>query len=214
MKSKLIFKALLVMILGITLGNLGGCASYNGGGDAAGWEHVHNEMIVAGIVMAPIAIALAPITLPVSLIQNSVNNHNEFEQQQRREHMRNAIVQTEFLPLEDNQFSFPTLYYHHDTFRAWIPVSKTQLTHTDNVNQLSLQYQPIFENLVNQSQVSPGLTQDWRAYRYDDTHWMFFNQQCEALGINDGHHYHELDTTMKAQLQVIQLQHLCETPGN
>jgi hypothetical protein len=214
MKSKSLFKIFLVMILGISLGNLGGCASYNGGGDAAGWAQMENEMIVATIVMAPIAIALSPITLPVSMIQNSVNNHNEFEQQQQREHMRNAIVQTQFLPLDDNQFSFPILYYHNDTFRAWIPVSKTQLTHTNDVNALSLKYQTIFEKLVNQSQVSPGLTQDWRAFRYDDTHWMFFNQQCEALGVNDGSHYHELDAQMKTQLQVIQLQHLCEAPGN
>jgi hypothetical protein len=214
MKSKSLFKIFLVMILGISLGNLGGCASYNGGGDAAGWAQMENEMIVATIVMAPIAIALSPITLPVSMIQNSVNNHNEFEQQQQREHMRNAIVQTQFLPLDDNQFSFPILYYHNDTFRAWIPVSKTQLTHTNDVNALSLKYQTIFEKLVNQSRVSPGLTQDWRAFRYDDTHWMFFNQQCEALGVNDGSHYHELDAQMKTQLQVIQLQHLCEAPGN
>lgn len=199
----------LITVLSISLS---GCASYNGGGDAAGWAHAENEMIIAGIVMAPIAIALTPITLPASLIQNSLNNHDEFEQQELNKHMRNAIVQTAFLPLDDNQFSFPALSFHHQTYHAWIPVMKNEISNPASLNRLEQQYHDVFENVVNQSQNHQELSDGWRAYQYDNKNWMFFSEQCEPLGINNGKNYQSLTSQMKQDFLTIKLQQLCETP--
>lgn len=202
------FKSITTILIGSLSFSLAGCASYSGGGEASGWANAEREVLIQGAVMVPLAIVMLPITLPYTLVKEGLkNDNNQFNEQKRDLNIH--YVEVNFLSLNQDEYSMPTLYYNRVTqqYRAWIPVYESEFKDKDKANDLKQKYSTVFSNMA----LTIPSEDNWIAYQYKKDTWLILDQGCQSQGIYSHKTFNQnINTTEHKNDEILNIELLCK----
>lgn len=181
--------------------SLVGCANYSGGGEASGWANAEREVLIEGAVMLPLAVVMLPVTLPYTLVKEGVNGNKHMLNDSSR-NLDTHYVEVNFLSLNQDEYSMPTLYYNRITqqYRAWIPVYENDFKNLEKANNLKQKYSTTFQNMVS----TISSQDNWIAYQYKEDNWLVLDQGCQSQGVYSKNKFiqkiHKTDDILKVEI--------------